>query len=121
VLPVSEDVRHWHATPRSAIGFVLHAASMDSAALGARRNLSMPGISATVGEQIAALARVGGDNVVRRIRREPDPLIARIVAGWPRNFDAARARSLGFDTVERSFDDIIRIHIDDELGGNFVA
>ena len=31
ILPVSEDVRHWHATPRSAVGFLLHAATMDSA------------------------------------------------------------------------------------------
>jgi len=121
VLPVAEDVRHWHATPRSAIGFLLHAATMDTALLGARRNLSMPGISVTVGEQIAALGRVAGQGVTRRIRREPDEAITRIVAGWPRNFDAGRARALGFDTEERSFEDIIRIHIEDELGGNFVA
>src|SRR3984893_1448788 len=24
VLPVSEDVRHWHASPRSAVGFLVH-------------------------------------------------------------------------------------------------
>ena len=35
VLPVSEDVRHWHASPRAAVGFLLHAASMDLAAVGA--------------------------------------------------------------------------------------
>ena len=60
VLPVSEDVRHWHASPKSAVGFLLHAGTMDLAAVGARRNLSMPGLSATVGEQIAALKRVAG-------------------------------------------------------------
>ena len=121
VLPVSEDVRHWHATPRSAIGFLLHAATMDTAPIGPRRNLTMPGLSATVGEQIAALKRVAGDKVAARIRREPDPFIIGIVAGWPRNFDAKRARELGFTTAEHSFDDIIRIHIEDELGGHFVA
>jgi D-erythronate 2-dehydrogenase len=63
---------------------------------------------------------VAGDNVVNRIRREPDPTIARIVAGWPRRFNARRARELGF-TAEDSFEDIIRIHIEDELGGQFVA
>ena len=30
-LPVSEDVRHWHASPRSAVGFLVHAATMDTA------------------------------------------------------------------------------------------
>lgn len=120
VLPVDEDVRHWHASPRSAVGFLIHAATMDTAKLGWRRNLSMPGLSVTIGEQIEALRRVAGDNVVARIRREPDATIRGIVAGWPRNFDASRAESLGF-TAEKSFDEIIRVHIDDELGGTFVA
>ena len=121
ILPVSEDVRHWHASPRSAVGFLLHAATMDSAAVGARRNLTMPGLSATVGEEIAALKRVAGDKVAGRIRREPDPFIMGIVDGWPRNFEANRAVKLGFTTAEKTFDDIIRIHIEDELGGKFVA
>src|SRR6516164_2302075 len=121
VLPVSEEVRHWHASPRSAVGFLIHAATMDTAAIGPRRNLTMPGLSATVGEQIAALRRVAGDKVAARIRREADPFIVGIVAGWPRNFDARRSRELGFTTAEKTFDDIIRIHIEDELGGKFVA
>ncbi|KPL54204.1 NAD-dependent epimerase [Prosthecomicrobium hirschii] len=119
VLPVDEDVRHWHASPRSAVGFLIHAATMDTAPLGARRNLTMPGLSVTVGEQIEALRRVAGDGVVARIRREPDQTIRGIVAGWPRNFDASRAESFGF-TAEKTFDEIIRVHIDDELGGSWV-
>ena len=67
--------------------------------------------------RIAALRRVAGERVAGRIRREPDPVIARIVEGWPRNFDAERAGKLGFTLLEREFDDIIRFHIDDELGG----
>jgi D-erythronate 2-dehydrogenase len=121
ILPVSEEVRHWHATPRSAVGFLLHAATMDSAAAGPRRNLTMPGLSATVGEQIAALKRVAGEKVAARIKREPDPFIMGIVDGWPRDFDARRSRQLGFTTAESTFDDIIKIHIEDELGGKFVA
>ena len=121
VLPVSEDVRHWHASPKSAVGFLIHAATMDLDAVGARRNLSMPGLSATVGQQIAALERVAGKNVTARIRREPDPVIGSIVSGWPRDFVTDRALKLGFKTAEKTFDDIIRIHIEDELGGRFVA
>jgi nucleoside-diphosphate-sugar epimerase len=120
VLPVSEDVRHWHASPRSAVGFLMHAATMDLAAIGPRRALSMPGLSCTVGEQIAALERVAGSAVTARIRREPDPVIQGIVAGWPRDFEPARSVALGF-RAESSFDEIIRAHIDDELGGSFVA
>lgn len=116
VLPVTDDVRHWHASPRSAVGFLLHAATIASQDIGPRRNLTMPGISVTVGEQIEALRRVAGDNVVNRIRREPDDQIIRMVAGWPKNFDAARASSLGF-RAESSFEEIIRVHLDDELNG----
>jgi D-erythronate 2-dehydrogenase len=120
VLPVSEDVRHWHASPRSAVGFLLHAATIEGDRLGTRRNLSMPGVSVTVGEQIAALRKVAGEGVVARIRREPDPAIIRIVEGWPRNFDTSRALSLGFK-ADASFEAIIRTHIDDELQGRFAA
>ena len=114
VLPVPETVRHWFASPRAAVGFLLHAARMDTKALGNRRNLSMPGISATVGEQIAALRKVAGDKAARLIRREPDPTIMRIVEGWPQNFDTRRALELGF-RADRSFEEIIRIHVEDEL------
>ncbi len=114
VLPVPETVRHWFASPRAAVGFLLHAARIDTGQLGARRSLNMPGISATVAEQIAALRKVAGDKVAQRIRREPDATIQRIVEGWPRNFDARRAAALGF-RADRSFEDIIRFHIEDEL------
>ena len=59
---------------------------------------------------------VAGDKVVARIRREPNETIMKIVAGWPRNFEAKRGRELGFK-AESSFEDIIRVHIEDELGG----
>ncbi|MCT7378471.1 D-erythronate dehydrogenase [Chelativorans salis] len=116
VLPVEEDVRHWFASPRAAVGFFIHAATLDLSRVGPRRNLTMPGLSALVGEQIAALKRVAGEKAVKLIRHEPDPTIRAIVAGWPTNFDARRAEGLGF-AAENSFDDIIRIHIEDELGG----
>jgi nucleoside-diphosphate-sugar epimerase len=116
VLPVSDDVRHWHASPRSAVGFLIHGATIDVEKVGPRRNLSMPGLSATVGEQIEALRRVAGDKAVSLIRREPDEMVMRMCAGWAPGFEAKRARELGF-TAENSFDEIIRVHIEDELGG----
>lgn len=114
VLPVDENVRHWFASPRAAVGFFTHAARIDTALIGARRTLTMPGLSALVGEEIEALRRVGGEKAVKLIRRKPDAAIAKIVAGWPTNFDARRATELGFK-AESSFDEIIRIHLEDEL------
>jgi len=114
ILPVSDDVRHWFASPRAAVGFMLHAASLDTSALGARRTLTMPGVCATVGDQIDALRRAAGENATKLIRREYDPVIANIIAGWPRRFRAARAEQLGFK-AEADFDEIIHVHLEDEL------
>jgi nucleoside-diphosphate-sugar epimerase len=119
VLPVADAVRHTHASPRAAVAFLLHAAALSPEMLGTRINLSMPGVSCTVAEQIAALRRIAGERVASRIRRGPDPLVERIVAGWPERIEARRARTLGF-TAETTFDEIIRAHIDDELGGQYV-
>ena len=119
-LPVPEGVVHTHASPRAALGFLLHAAGLSPEALGARINLSMPGVCCTVAEQIASLRRIAGERVAARIRRASDPLIARIVEGWPQRIEARRARALGF-TAESSFDEIVRIHIDEDRGGSFVA
>ena len=117
ILPVDVGVRHWFASPRAAIGFLLHAAAMDTSALGQRRSLTMPGLAATVGDEIEALRRVAGDKAVSLIRHAPDPVVAGIVAGWPQAFVAKRAESLGF-VAEQRFDDIIRVYIEDELGGH---
>jgi nucleoside-diphosphate-sugar epimerase len=114
VLPVPDTVRHWFASPRAAIEFLIHASKIDTELLGTRRNLSMPGLSATIAEEIESLRRVAGDKAARLIRREPDQTIMRIVEGWPRNFDAKRALALGF-RPDPSFDDIVRFHVEDEL------
>jgi D-erythronate 2-dehydrogenase len=120
VLPVADSVGQTHASPRTTVGFLLHGATLDSERLGARRTLMMPGVPASIAEQIEALRRVAGDAVVARIKRVPDPAIMAMVAGWPASFDTPRALALGFKP-ETSFDDIIRTHIEDDLGGAFVS
>jgi nucleoside-diphosphate-sugar epimerase len=119
LLPVAETVVHTHASPRAAVGFLVHAAGLARDTLGPRINLSMPGVCCTVAEQIASLRRIAGDRVAARIRRAEDPLVARIVEGWPQRIEARRARELGFK-AESSFDEIVRIHIDEDRGGTFV-
>jgi len=119
-LPVSRDVVHHLASPRSAVGFLLHAAAIEGERVGPRRNLTMPGVGVSVGEQIAALRSIAGDKVVALIREAPDATVATIVAGWPTRFDAKRAHDLGF-VAERTFADIIHAYIDDELGGRIAG
>jgi D-erythronate 2-dehydrogenase len=120
MLPVADTVRHTHASPRAAVGFLIHAAGLTHEQLGPRVSLAMPGVCCTVAEQIESLARIAGPKVAARIKRAPDELIVRIVAGWSERINAERARALGFK-AEATFDDIVRAHIDDELGGKIAA
>lgn len=115
ILPVDDDVRHWFASPRAAVGYIDHAATLDTSTMGAQRCMTMPGVSATVGDQIEALRAVAGDAAVALIRRVPDPAVVAIISGWPRDFDTARALSLGF-RAERTFGEIIAVYLEDEMG-----
>jgi hypothetical protein len=102
VLPVDEKILHTHASPRAAVGFLIHAAGLLPERLGARINLTMPGVSCTVAEQIAALRRIAGDNVAARIRREPIPWsFASSMAGPIGSMRRVRAR-LGLWRSDRS-------------------
>lgn len=116
VLPVPRSVVHTHASPRSAVAYLLRAAELDGDAVGPRRNLTMPGVAVTIEEQIEALRRIAGDKAVALIREEPDEQIWSIVRNWPTRFAATRARAMGF-AAENSFDDIVRAYIEDESGG----
>lgn len=114
ILPVPDTVRHWHASPRAAAGFLTHAAKLDTARLEGRRALNLPGFSCTVAEQIEALRRAAGQGAVDLIRHEPDPVIMKMVDGWPRDFDPQRAIALGFK-AEHDFDEIIAVYMEDDL------
>ena len=75
LLPVADTVVHTHASPRSAVGFLIHGAQLPRDTIEPHVNLTMPGVCCTVGDQIDALRRIAGDKVARRIRREPDELV----------------------------------------------
>ena len=113
VLPVSDTTRHWFASPQSAVGFFRHALTLDTSLLGDRRALGMPGLSATVAEEIEALRRVAGQKAVDLITREPNAAIAKIVSTWPSDFETTRATALGFK-AESTFDEIIAAHLADK-------
>lgn len=113
VLPVSRDMRHWFASPRAAIGYLVRAAEVASDDLKVR-SLTMPGVSATVADEIEALRAVGGEEAVSLIREQFDPATDAIVSTWPKAFDAQRALALGF-VPDRTFREIVKIYRTDEL------
>ena len=114
ILPVPVSVRHWHASPRSAVGFMIQAALVDEVKLEGRRALNMPGVSCTVEEQIEALREAAGEAVISLIKPRPDDEIMSIVRSWPQNFNPLRANALGF-TAETDFSQIIQIYQEDDL------
>ena len=65
-------------------------------------------------EQIEALERVAGSDVVKLIKHQSDPVIEKIVSGWARDFETKRSIDLGFK-AENNFDEIIKIYIEDDL------
>ena len=112
-LPVADDFKVWVSSPRSALGWLMHAATMDTAALGLDRSINPPGISVTVGAIVAALDQVR-QGASTLINRAPDPAIEAIVAGWPAGFETDRARGLGFAPKE-DLVTLVRSFVADDL------
>ncbi len=120
VCPVARSAEMFILSPRRAVDALLHAHDLSAARWGANRSLNLPGLTASVGAMVEALGRVAGPGPVARIRWQPDPAVEALVAGWPRALGAARAETLGF-AADADIDEIIRFHIEDELGGRWAA
>lgn len=112
-LPVAEDFAVWVASPRRAVDWLLHAACLDTAAMGLDRSVTPPGLSVTIADILAALetVRPGASRLVKPV---PDPAIAGIVGGWPAGFTAARGRRLGFSEHE-TLVELVRAFVADDL------
>jgi nucleoside-diphosphate-sugar epimerase len=114
ICPVSPALRLWLLSPRRAIAALIAGHELSSAALGNSRTINLPGLSVSVADMVAALEKVGGPEVVARIRFVPDPAVERIVQSWPGAWDDSRARSLGLEG-DADFESVIRAHVEDEL------
>jgi nucleoside-diphosphate-sugar epimerase len=114
VCPVDPATRLWLLSPRQAIASLIAGHELSSEALGRRRFLNLPGISVTVGEMVDTLARVAGAEVARRVSWQTDPVVERIVGGWPAAWDTMRATGLGLQG-DWDFESILRAYIEDDL------
>jgi len=111
--PVPETTGIWCLSPRRAIEAFVHAHELDSSAWGVNRVVNLPGITVTVKEGIAALARVAGEAVAARVRFQPEARIQAIVKTWPARFRTPRAIAMGF-TADADIETVIRAYIEDE-------
>jgi len=117
ICPVTREAEMYILSPRRVLQALTHAFELPAAAFGMTRMLTLPGITVSIGQMVDALAEIAGERVARRIQWQPDPMIQRIVAGWPARFDARRGRSMGFEP-DADVAEIIQAHTEDELGGN---
>jgi D-erythronate 2-dehydrogenase len=113
VCPVDPGTRLWLLSPATAIECLVAGHDTPAQAFGPSRIVNVPGLSVTARGMVAALTRVAGAEVARRVRWERDPRVERIVATWPGAWDTTRARALGFPGDE-SFDAVIRQYIEEE-------
>lgn len=120
ICPVTPDATMWILSPRRVVESFLRANELPAGLLGVSRSITLPGLSASVEEMIEAMRQIAGEEPVRRIRFQPDPLIQSIVAGWPGWFDPARGLALGFE-ADADVGSIIRAFIEDDLPGHATA
>jgi D-erythronate 2-dehydrogenase len=116
VCPVDPAAEHGLISPGRAVAGLLAAATSADEAWGGRGAVNLPALTVSVAEMVAALERVAGAETSAFIDWVPDPMVARMVAGWPARIRADRAAGLGL-TPDPDFDSVIRAHLDDIGGG----
>ncbi|MEO7242865.1 MAG: D-erythronate dehydrogenase [Variovorax sp.] len=110
--PVEPQTAVALSSPARAIEGLLRAAEAGASEWGAPIAVNLPSLAVTVGEMAAALERAGGAEAAALLDWTRDPLIERLVTGWPARVDFARARALGL-AADADFDAVVRSYIDE--------
>ena len=117
ICPVRPDNWMPLLSPRKTVEAFVRAHDLPSSDWGWNRSLTLPSLDATVQDMADALRRVAGEEAYRRIKWQPDPMIQKIVDGWPRKLASTRAKAMGFAT-DSSVDALIEAHIEDDIRPN---
>lgn len=86
VSPLPEDARFPVASVQRVAENLVRLHDAPGGVFGDSRAVNQPGLTVSVGDMLAALARVGGAEAAARVRIEPDEAVRRVVAGWPTEF-----------------------------------
>ncbi|CAG2181410.1 unnamed protein product, partial [Oppiella nova] len=113
ICPVARDLKIWITSPETVVKNFIHAAILPANALGAHRNVNLPGITVTVDQMVKSLAQIAGQETAELIRFEYDKHIDTIVSSLPVSFDVNRALGLGF-SMDSDVNHIIQSYIDSE-------
>ena len=93
-------------SPGRAIEGLLCAAASSQQSWGGRSAVTLPALTVTVADMVAALERAAGPGASALIDWIPDPTVARLVKSWPARIRADRAGRLGL-TQDPDFGSII--------------
>jgi len=102
-------------SPARAIEGLLRAASSSEESWGGRSAVTLPALTVTIADMVAALERAGGPEVSALIDWVPDPVVARLVLSWPARIRAERAERLGL-APDPDFGAIIRMYLAETRG-----
>src|SRR5262250_2900252 len=97
-------------SPGRAIKGLLRAAASPEESWGGRSAVTLPALTVTVADMVAALERASGPGVSALIDWVPDPVVARLVMSWPARIRAERAERLGL-APDPDFGSIISMHL----------
>ena len=95
VCPVELSTAVALASPETTIAGILAVAEATREAFGGRTALNLPALTVTVGQMLEALEKVAGKEVASLVTVKPDPIITKIVGGWPSKFDCERTHRFG--------------------------
>jgi nucleoside-diphosphate-sugar epimerase len=110
VCPVPPQTEVALGSPARAIEGLLCAATASDDAWGGRTAVTLPALTVSVADMVAALERAAGPEPAALIDWVPDPAIAAIVTGWPARIRAGRAARLGLEP-DPDYGSIIRMHL----------
>lgn len=110
VCPVGAQTAAAIGSPDRATAGLLCAATSSARAWGGRSAVTLPALTVTVADMLAALARAAGPAASALIDWVPDPEVARLVASWPARIRADRAARLGL-APDPDFGSVIRQYL----------
>ena len=106
-IPVPLETKVALNSPKHAVDGLIRVMGVSDGVWGSPLGLNLPGIRTSVRGMVDALEAVAGREILRHLTYETDPVIQRIIAGWPSCFDSTRAKRLKLESNER-FEAVVR-------------
>jgi D-erythronate 2-dehydrogenase len=110
VCPVGPQTAAALASPAKTIQGLRRAAAADDESWGGRSPVTLPALTVTVEEMVAALEQVAGPKAPALIDWIPDRAIDRMMSGWAARVQSDRAERLGL-APDPDFPSIIEMHL----------